>query len=114
MIESDARMGELRLHLAMTAIEPNKLFTTFVVSRKFPIFSTKSYRFLCNSMSPFSRKNVYGGECGEFVRRIISRDGPYAARCTCSRRGPRACRKAWLGRLGSQLSDQFGDSRRQI
>jgi len=31
-------MGELRLHLAMTAIEPNKLFTTFVVSRKFPIF----------------------------------------------------------------------------
>src|SRR5437899_7510759 len=29
-------MGELRLHLAMTAIEPNKLFTTFVVSRKFP------------------------------------------------------------------------------
>jgi len=36
MIESDARTGELRLHLAMTAIEPNKLFTTFVVSRKFP------------------------------------------------------------------------------
>jgi len=31
-------MGELRLHLAMTAIEPNKLFTTFVVSRKFPNF----------------------------------------------------------------------------
>src|SRR6266436_3318565 len=31
-------MGELRLHLAMTAIEPNKLFTTFVVSRKFPYF----------------------------------------------------------------------------
>src|SRR6266567_6134846 len=27
------------------------------------IVSTKSYRFLCNSMSPFSRKNVYGGEC---------------------------------------------------
>src|SRR2546428_548487 len=26
------------------------------------IVSTKSYRFLCNSMSPFSRKNVYGGE----------------------------------------------------
>src|SRR6266446_9804891 len=24
--------------------------------------STKSYRFLCNSMSPFSRKKVYGGE----------------------------------------------------
>jgi len=38
MIESDARTGELRLHLAMTAIEPNKLFTTFVVSRKFPKF----------------------------------------------------------------------------
>jgi len=36
MIESDARTGELRLHLAMTAIEPHKLFTTFVVSRKFP------------------------------------------------------------------------------
>ena len=34
-------MGELRLHLAMTAIEPNKLFTTFVVSRKFPIFLEK-------------------------------------------------------------------------
>src|SRR6266581_5946386 len=26
------------------------------------IVSTKSYRFLCNSMSPCSRKNVYGGE----------------------------------------------------
>jgi len=39
MIESDARTGELRLHLAMTAIEPNKLFTTFVVSRKFPKFA---------------------------------------------------------------------------
>jgi hypothetical protein len=39
MIESDARTGELRLHLAMTAIEPNKLFTTFVVSRKFRLFA---------------------------------------------------------------------------
>src|SRR5262249_26740291 len=36
MIESDVRTGEPRLHLAMTAIAPNKLFTTFVVSRKFP------------------------------------------------------------------------------
>src|SRR5882762_3651289 len=43
MIESDARTGELRLHLAMTAIEPNKLFTTFVVSRKFPEIPRQSH-----------------------------------------------------------------------
>ena len=44
-------MGELRLHLAMTAIEPNKLFTTFVVSRKFPKKENPSLeRFLA---SPF-------------------------------------------------------------
>jgi hypothetical protein len=38
-------MGELRLHLAMTAIEPNKLFTTFVVSRKFPNIPCKNNMF---------------------------------------------------------------------
>src|SRR6266446_266770 len=35
------------------------------------IFSTKSYRFLCNSMSPFSRKNVYGGENGYYSEAAV-------------------------------------------
>src|SRR5262249_44133727 len=28
-----------------------------------PAAATTSYRFLCNSIAPFSRKKVYGGEC---------------------------------------------------
>src|SRR3989442_13685174 len=83
-------MGELRLHLAMTAIEPNKLFTTFVVSRKFPKFALEKSgdisRVCCRLFAVFWAKicvkaakiwfnRVYGSHDGDLCLPRRSTEG---------------------------------------